>query len=96
MTADMGLRKEFIRLLSTKLAEELVSREMIEAPEVGVLSEEIYRVIDAEVSIEDRINDEVRGILNQLQDQKRQTGASYQEMFKLVKNKLVRERKIVL
>jgi hypothetical protein len=35
-------------------------------------------------------------MLNQIQDQMRQNGASYQEMFKLLKNKLVRERKIVL
>ena len=96
MTAAMGLRREFVRLLSTKIAEGLVAKEMIEAEGIPALSEEIYRVIDAEVAIEDRINEEVRGILNQLQEQMRQTGASYQEMFKLVKNKLVRERKIVL
>ena len=40
--------------------------------------------------------DEVRVLLNQYQDQMRQSGASYQEMFKLIKNKLVRERKLVL
>jgi hypothetical protein len=69
---------------------------MIEAPEGLALADEIYQVIDTEVSLEDRLNEEVRGMLNQIQDQMRQNGASYQEMFKLLKNKLVRERKIVL
>jgi hypothetical protein len=92
----MGLRREFVRLLSTKIVEELKAREMIEAPEGLPLAEEVFQVIDAEVTLEDRLNEEVRGKLNEIQDQMRQSGASYQEMFKLLKNKLVRERKIVL
>jgi len=69
---------------------------MIEVPEGFDLAEQLFQVLDAEVSLEDRINDEVRVLLNQYQDQMRQSGASYQEMFKLIKNKLVRERKLVL
>jgi len=52
--------------------------------------------MDTEVNLEHRIDDEVRSLLNQYQDQMRQSGASYQEMFKLIKNKLVKERKLVL
>jgi hypothetical protein len=92
----MGLRKEFVRLLSTKIAEDLVKQEMIEVPEGFDLADQIFQVMDAEVNLEDRLNDEVRTLLNQYQDQMRQSGASYQEMFKLIKNKLVRERKLVL
>jgi len=92
----MGLRREYVRLLSTKIAEDLVKQEMIEVPEGLDLAEQVFQVMDAEVSLEDRLNEEVRGMLNQYQDQMRQSGASYQEMFKLIKNKLVRERKLVL
>jgi hypothetical protein len=92
----MGLRREYVRLLSTKIAEDLVKQEMIEVPEDLDLAEQVFQVMDAEVSLEDRLNEEVRGMLNQYQDQMRQSGASYQEMFKLIKNKLVRERKLVL
>ncbi len=35
-------------------------------------------------------------MLNEYSNQMRDSGASYQEMFKLVKKKLVRERKLVL
>ena len=79
-----------------KVAEELQKQEMIEIPEDLDLAEQLFQVMDAEVNLEDRINDEVRQLLNQYQDQMRQSGASYQEMFKLIKNKLVRERKLVL
>ena len=92
----MALRREFVRLLSVKVAEELTKQEMIEVPEGMALAEQILQVMDAEVNLEDRINDEVRTLLNQYQDQMRQSGASYQEMFKLIKHKLVKERKLVL
>jgi hypothetical protein len=92
----MGLRKEYVRLLSTKIAEDLIKQEMIEVPEDLDLAEQLFQVMDAEINLEDRINEEVRLLLNQYQDQMRQSGASYQEMFKLIKNKLVRERKLVL
>jgi hypothetical protein len=92
----MGLRREYVRLLSTKIAEDLVEQEMIEVPEGLDLAEQLFQVMDAEINLEDRLNEEVRVLLNQYQDQMRQSGASYQEMFKLIKNKLVRERKLVL
>jgi hypothetical protein len=79
-----------------KVVEELQKQEMIEIPQDLDLEEQLFQVMDAEVNLEDRINDEVRQLLNQYQDQMRQSGASYQEMFKLIKNKLVRERKLVL
>jgi len=92
----MGLRKDYVRLLARKIAEDLIQQEMIEAPEDLDLAEQLFPVMDAEINLEDRLNDEVRVLLNQYQDQMRQSGASYQEMFKLIKNKLVRERKLVL
>lgn len=92
----MALRKEYVHLLSKKIVEELIAQEMIEIPEGFDLADQLFQVMDAEVNLEDRINEEVRLLLNQYQDQMRQSGASYQEMFKLIKNKLVRERKLVL
>jgi hypothetical protein len=92
----MALRREYVHLLSKRIVEELIKQEMIEIPDGLDLAEQIFPVMDAEVNLEDRINDEVRVLLNQYQDQMRQSGASYQEMFKLIKNKLVRERKLVL
>ena len=92
----MALRREYVRLLSTKIVEDLVKQEMIEVPEGLDLADQLFQVMDEEMMLEDKINDEVRVLLNQYQDQMRQSGASYQEMFKLIKNKLVRERKLVL
>jgi uncharacterized protein len=92
----MGLRKEYVRLLATKIAEDLVKQEMIEVPASLNLATQLFEVMDAEINLEDRLNEEVRTMLNQYSNEMRQSGASYQEMFKLIKNKLVKERKLVL
>jgi hypothetical protein len=92
----MGVRKEFVRLLAGKVVEELVQQEMIAIPEGLDVTEAVFEVMEQEANLEDRLNEEVRVLLNQYQDQMRASGASYQEMFKMIKNKLVRERKIVL
>ena len=92
----MGLRKEYVRVLSTKVVDELIKQEMIEVPASLHLAENLFEVMDAELNLEDRLNEEVRTMLNQYANEMRQTGASYQEMFKLLKNKLVKERKLVL
>jgi len=92
----MGLRREYVRLLATKVVDDLVKQEMIEVPASLDLATQLFEVMDAEVNLEDRLNDEVRTMLNQYSNEMRQSGASYQEMFKLIKNKLVKERKLVL
>ena len=92
----MALRREYVRFLSVKVAEELQKQEMIGVPEDLDLAGQVFQVMDTEVNLEHRIDEEVRSLLNQYQDQMRQSGASYQEMFKLIKNKLVKERKLVL
>ncbi len=92
----MALRTEFVELLAEKVSEELVEREVIELPKEFSITDAIFEVLNEEITLEDRINDEVRTLLNEYGNQIRESGASYQEMFKLIKKKLVRERKVIL
>jgi hypothetical protein len=92
----MSLQKEYVHYLSRRLVDELIKREMIETPEVVSLRERILSVMEAELGVEDRINEEVREILKDYADEMRNTGVSYQDMFKVVKNKLVKDKKVVL
>lgn len=91
----MGLRKEYVRILSAKVVEELTKHDMIEVPASLDLAAQLFEVMDAEVNLEDRLNDEVRTMLNQYSNEMRQSGASYQEMFKLIKKELLKKRGIV-
>jgi hypothetical protein len=53
-------------------------------------------IITGELQVEDRLNDEVREILTQHSEEMRRTNVEYREMFKMIKKKLARERKIIL
>lgn len=92
----MSLQKEYVHYLSRRLVDELIKREMIETQEVVSLRERVLVVMEAELGVEDRINEEVREILKDYADEMRNTGVSYQDMFKVVKNKLVKDKKVVL
>jgi hypothetical protein len=92
----MSLQKEYVHYLCRRVADELVKREMIETSEVVSLREKILAVMETELGLEDRINEEVREILKDYADQMRNTGVAYQDMFKVVKNKLVKDKKVVL
>ena len=58
--------------------------------------ERVTAAIQEELSLEDRINEEVRVILEQIQEDMRRSGAEYSEMFQKVKQQLVRKYKVVL
>jgi hypothetical protein len=92
----MSLSREFSNYLSRRIAEELVNREMIEVKNPVVLRERILAVSEEELAVEERVNEEVRAILKDYSEEMRRTGVSYQEMFKKVKNKLVRDKKVIL
>ena len=51
---------------------------------------------DRRASLEDRINEEVRVILEAYSDEMRKSGAQYAEMFKKVKTELAKKYKAVL
>jgi len=72
----MSVRKEFVRVLADKVVAELVEQEMIAVPDGLDLREPVFEVMEQEASLEDRLNDEVRVLLNQYQDQMKASGAS--------------------
>ena len=95
----MLFSKEYVGYLARQVTQKLIAGEFIEVPDPTQLNSAIEGVNNAlveELSLEDRINEDVRTILEQYQDEMRQTGASYQEMFKKVKGELVRKYKAVL
>jgi hypothetical protein len=95
----MLFSKEYVGYLARQVTQKLIAGEFIEVPDPTKLNSVVEHVNNAlvdELSLEDRINEDVRTILEQYQDEMRQSGASYQEMFKKVKNELVRKYKAVL
>ncbi len=90
----MLLAKEFVVYLSRQLVKKL-SPTLIETVEPQAVAEHISNVIVDELQVEDRLNDEVRDILDQYSDYMRKEGVSYQEMFRRIKNTLITQRKVI-
>jgi hypothetical protein len=63
---------------------------------VPALAERIRVKMAEEIAVEDRLNEEVRDILNKHADDMRRSGVSYQDMYKKVKGELARQRKLTL
>jgi hypothetical protein len=90
----MLLPREFVTYLSRQIVRRLMPGTIeTHTPENAV--ELVHKLIDEELNAEDRLNDEVREILEQYSDYMRREGVSYQEMFRRAKNQLVQQRKIV-
>ena len=92
----MLLSKEYVGYLAREVTKKLIAGEFIETKDVPAVSERVNAAMLDELGLEDRINDEVRAILDAYTEEMRKTGASYQEMFKKVKGELVRKYKAVL
>jgi hypothetical protein len=60
-----------------------------------VVAQKTADVINEELALEDRLNDEVRDILSQYSEYMRREGVSYQDMFRKAKNTLIAQRKVV-
>ena len=92
----MLFSKEYVGYLAREVTNKLIEGEFIETSDKAAVTNQVHSALLEELTLEDRINDEVRAILEQYSDEMRKTGASYQEMFKKVKNELVRKYKAVL
>ena len=92
----MLFSKEYVGYLARRVTQKLVEGEFIETSSLNATVDSVNNAMVDELSLEDRINEDVRTILEQYQDEMRVSGASYQEMFKKVKNELVRKYKAVL
>lgn len=90
----MLLAREFVTYLSRQLAVKLQGG-VIDIANPAAITELIEQTITAELSVEDRLNDEVRELLEQYSVYMTNNGISYSEMFRRIKNQLIQQRKIV-
>jgi hypothetical protein len=92
----MLLSRDYVAYMAKEVVKRLVAAKMIETKNIENLTTQVRQVMADEITVEDRINEEVREILAKYSEEMKRTGASYQEMFKKVKGQLARERKLIL
>ena len=92
----MIFSRDYVGYLAKQTVKQLVEAKVVTTANYPVVNERVTAAMIEELMLEDRINEEVRVILEAFQDDMRKTGASYPEMFKKVKNELARKYKAVL
>jgi hypothetical protein len=94
----MLLNRDYVAHMASQVVKKLVEAEQVALKEKDVdpVILKVRNRMMEEITIEDKINEEVRTILTQHQDEMRRAGISYQEMFKKVKGQLARDRKLIL
>ncbi len=93
----MRLRKEIIQYLAKRIVERLSEKELIEfETEAEQIAAMVEGKINGDLMVEDRLNDEVKEILEKQGEKLDEGNINYRKMFQMVKNKLARERGIIL
>ena len=94
----MLLNRDYVGHMASEVVKKLIEDKLVEIKEKDVervITRIRLRMME-EITVEDKVNDEVRNILTQHQDEMRRSGISYQEMFKKVKGQIARDRKLIL
>jgi hypothetical protein len=93
----MRIPKSWVPILAKRITENLMHKEMVvlSVPEDKLLAK-VEELITEELMLEDRLNDEVRLLLNKHTSDIERGRMDYRKLFDLTKQKLVRERNLVL
>jgi len=93
----MRVPKAWVPLLAKKIVENSISKALFKpAVPIEKLLLETEELILNELTVEDRLNEEVRELLRKHSSTIEQGHLDYRKLFELTKQKLVKERNLVL
>jgi len=92
----MRLKKEFIKKISKGVVKSLIDEDLIIwEDKAEKLETVISNLIVDDLMIEDRLNDEVKQLLESRTEEYERSMMDYGRVFQLVKSKLARERGLI-
>jgi hypothetical protein len=92
----MHYQREYVAYMAKQVLKRLSAANLVQFDQADYVTEVMTQVMLDELGVEDRLNEDVRKILEQHAEEMKRTGAAYDEMFKKVKKQLVHDRKVVL
>lgn len=93
----MRIPKSWIPLLAKKIVNNIVAKGLVNpAVLLEKLILETEELLLKELTVEDRLNEEVRGLLKKYSPEIEKGHLDYRRLFELTKQKLVRERNLIL
>lgn len=93
----MRIPKSWVPLMARKIIDNLIKKGLIEpAIPLNDLIKETEHLMLEELMVEDRLNEEVRQLLRKYDSEIEKGRLDYRKIFDMTKQKLVKERNIVL
>ena len=93
----MKLSKERVAALSASLVDKLIAGGMIEpVGERKALVASLERVVTDELSVEDRINAQAKELMRKYEAEIARGHLDEQDLFKMIKKQLVKEKGVIL
>ena len=92
----MRLTPDEIEFIARKIVKTLVAEGKLEIDSERRVVGDLIKVVTEDLSVEDRLNEEVREVLMQHASEMERSNMSYTEMFKMLKKKMAKEKGIVL
>jgi uncharacterized protein len=93
----MRIPKTWVPLLANKIIHTITSKKLVtSAVSLEKLQSETEELIMEELTVEDRLNEEVREILKSHTVEIEKGRLDYRRLFDLTKQKIVKERNIIL
>lgn len=93
----MRIPKSWVPFMAKKIIDNLIKKELIEpAIPLNELIKETEHLMLEELMIEDRLNEEIRQLLRKYDSEIEKGRLDYRKIFDMTKQKLVKERNIVL
>ena len=92
----MKLRRSEIDHIAKQISDRLLCGDYIKVKDTEAATVKIANTIVEDLAVEDKLNEEVRQILEKHADEVQRGGVEYHRMFNMVKAKLIRERNLIL
>ena len=93
----MRITKEFVETLSRRVIRSLLDKDLIIWEEaIDKLETIVAGIIIEDLMVEDRLNEEVKTLLESKTEEYERSMMDYGRVFQMVKSKLVRERGLIL
>jgi len=93
----MKLSKQRVAHLAESLAQRLTQQKLVAlSGSQQALTETLGHAITEELSVEDKLNDEVRTLMKKYEAEIEKGQVDYQKMFLMVKKQLAKERGVIL
>lgn len=93
----MRVPKSWVPLLAKRIVDSLIQKKLVDVTTLPKnLVEETERLILEELSVEDRLNEEVHQLLKKYEADIEKGRLDYRKLFDMTKQKLIRDRNIVI